>query len=220
MKKDGVTRSISIIFIYYIIFELAQYIYLGFGLRKYIDSTIFLMIDSLLCLGLVVYLLKAKLKGQWREFRSDYKNKMKKTFKYLLLGMGMMVVSNLILQTFLEDLPLNEQANREMLNEVPMFSIIYMCALAPVIEELLFRLNFKNVFKKKWSYVLATGIFFGALHVITVDLDWIMVLYIIPYSILGMTFSYIFFDTDNVYSSILAHAVNNTFAVLTILFGI
>lgn len=221
MKKDSVLKSMTIIFLYYVVFELFQYIYIVLDLDGAIDATIFLIIDSLICLIGLAFMLKDKLKGQWTEFKKDFKNKIKKTVKYFLIGLGLMLLVNLIINVLiLKELPPNEQANREILNARPLFSIIYMCIMAPLSEELLFRLNFKDVFKKKWGYVLATGIFFGALHVLSGEPSWTMLVYLVPYSILGMTFSYIFFETDNIYSSILAHMFNNAFAVATILLGI
>ena len=81
-----------------------------------------------------------------------------------------------------------------------------------------FDLNFKNIFTKKWIFILTTGIFFGSLHLLSIKSS-LEILFIIPYSILGITLSYIYRDSKNIYLSILFHALNNAISLLLVLFG-
>ncbi len=114
----------------------------------------------------------------------------------------------------------NEAANRELITKNPYYSIINILLIAPITEELLFRLNFKDVFKKRWTFVLTTGILFGLIHIIGTPISLINFLYIIPYSLLGVAFGLICYDTKSVYSSIIAHMIHNGVTLAIILLGI
>ena len=128
-----------------------------------------------------------------------------------------MMISNLIIVfLFLKGIAPNEEANREMLRNYPLYMIFAVTILAPICEELMFRLSFKNVFKNRLVYILFTGISFGAMHLLA-NTSLIELLYIIPYSALGIAFSAICYDTDNIYSSIIAHIMHNTLTVLLLL---
>jgi membrane protease YdiL (CAAX protease family) len=70
----------------------------------------------------------------------------------------------------------------------------------------------------KWVFIITSGIVFGLLHVIT-SFDYLYdLLYIIPYSSLGIAFALIYYRTNNVFSSIFVHALHNTILVILNIF--
>ena len=103
---------------------------------------------------------------------------------------------------------------------MPFYSIASMCFIAPFLEELLFRYNFKYI-TNKYVYVILTGIIFALMHVIFSLSEVSELLYIIPYSMLGFALGMIYKKCDdNLYSTIFTHMLHNTFTVIVIMFGL
>lgn len=112
----------------------------------------------------------------------------------------------------------NELLIKEEITTHPYLSLIKLITISPFYEELLFRLNFKKVFKNKYVFSIVTAIIFALIHLISANniLDFI---YIIPYGIMGYFLAYVFIDSDNIYNSILFHSLNNILAYIVIIIG-
>ena len=142
------------------------------------------------------------------------------SFKIWTLGFIGMVVSNLIINlVFPEAIAGNENSVQSMIDVSPIIMLVCAGIVAPIIEELTFRQAFRDIFKNKWLFILSSGIIFGGLHVIFSYQSLIDFIYVIPYSILGIAFAYMYDKTDNVLSGILMHFIHNTaiicFSILT-----
>ena len=105
-----------------------------------------------------------------------------------------------------------------MLKEFPIITTLSIAFLAPIIEELVFRQSFKDIFKNKWVYLATSGLLFGALHVVMSPiyspLDY---LYLIPYCSMGVAFSYICYKSNNIINSIIMHILHNSLNVISTL---
>ena len=91
---------------------------------------------------------------------------------------------------------------------------------APLTEEIIFRKSIKDITNNKKIYILLSGFIFGSLHVITSLTSPIGLLYLIPYCSLGCIFAHLYHKTDNIFSTITAHSIHNTIALLVYLRGI
>ena len=77
-----------------------------------------------------------------------------------------------------------------------------------------------RVNKKRWTFILTSGIIFGLLHVVFSYTSIVDFLYVIPYSLLGISFAYIVDKTDNITSSIMMHIIHNSsIIILSIMMG-
>lgn len=146
------------------------------------------------------------------------KENIKIAFKNWGLGFLCMFISNLYLTYFIGNIASNEASNRELLMASPVFSIIMMVVLAPILEEIVFRLNLKKAFKNKYVFCLVSALLFGGMHLISAT-SLKELLYIIPYGSLGFFFAKAYYETDNIYTSIFAHMFHNGLSVLIILLG-
>ena len=135
--------------------------------------------------------------------------------KYWLIGLGIMMISNLLIGFLTPAQAVNEQGVQELIHSSSILSIITVGVMAPIIEELTFRKAFKDVFKNNLAFILTSGLVFGALHVVLSFNSLWDLLYIIPYSSLGIAFAATYAKTDNIYVSIFMHMFHNT--ALTIL---
>ena len=217
LKALGKDALIIIIFFFIYIFGL----YLFYGIYRTPNDTELQIIDLLsliIASSIICIIFRKELASQLKSF---FKNFQKSIIKYLpiyFIAYFLVVISNNILINLVGNTATNEAINQNAIITYPIKSFISVCVLAPLYEELLFRLNFKNLFKKKWAYTIITGLFFGSLHLIAAT-STLELLYIIPYSILGMTLSYIYFDSNNIYNSIFIHFLNNTIQFILIIIG-
>ena len=128
-----------------------------------------------------------------------------------------MLLSNIIISFITSGIAANEEMNRELLLEYPYYTIISGLFSEQIIEELVFRCSFKDAFKNKWSFVLFTSFIFAGAHVFNGFTSLIDLLYFIPYGALAISLGLAYYETDNIYTSILIHSFHNTLSVLQLL---
>ena len=154
-----------------------------------------------------------------KEYIKNFKIKNIKTIiLYWIIGFIFMMISNYIINYIIipNGISSNEAGNRELLfNNKIIYSLI-LCIFIPFLEEISFRLEFKKSIKNKKTFLIISSISFALLHILSTT-KLIELLYIIPYFILGLTFSKIYIKTDNIISNILAHMLHNNITVLIIL---
>ena len=153
------------------------------------------------------------IKRDFKNFTKDIFGNLETSFKYYILGFISMVVSNLIL-IFITNGSIagNEEAVRDMIDKVPLYMAFSTILYAPLTEEIIFRKCIKDVVKNKWLYILLSGFIFGGMHIVGSAKTLVDVLFIIPYSSLGLSFAYTYYKTDNIFNTISMHLIHNTFA--------
>ena len=154
-------------------------------------------------------------------FNKDFGNHFKLSFSRWLMGFGIMIVSNLLIAIITNGvISQNEESVREMIDLSPMYMAFQLMIYAPFTEELIFRKSIKDFCSHKTSYVLISGLIFGGLHVLS-SLDYSFgFLYLIPYCSLGCIFASLYYETDNIFSTIVAHFIHNSLALLIYMRGL
>lgn len=137
------------------------------------------------------------------------------SFRYWLIGLIIMIVSNFIIGKLGIASSSNDTSVRVMLEASPLIAGLSVIFIAPFIEEVIFRMAFKNVLNKKWLFILTSGIIFGSLHVIFSINSGYELLYLIPYCSLGLSFAVIYQYSDNIFISYLIHLVHNGLTAIT-----
>ena len=129
--------------------------------------------------------------------------------------MIIMMISNIIISLFTNNLAANEQAVREMIDKYPLYMAFQVMLYAPISEEIIFRKSIDKIFKNKYLYIFISGLIFGGLHVISSITSLVDCLYLLPYCSLGFVFALLYKNTNNnIFSTITAHAFHNTLALL------
>ena len=175
------------------------------------DQNLRIFLSELIGFLLVIIFFGQKLKFQ----------KIKNFWKYFGVFVLCYIVSEvitIIISTTFNVGSTNEEIVEAFILAKPLLAFFAIGIFAPFYEETLFRLNFQNVFKKKWTAIIVTGIIFGSLHLLNAT-SAPELLFIIPYSIMGIGLSYAFFDSENIYTSISLHSINNIFILLLLLIG-
>ena len=174
--------------------------------------TLFSDLFLLIVLGLMYY---RELKDGLIKLRENFMNIFDTSFKYWLVGFFGMLVSNLVIAIFFPGATAgNENSVQSMIQQTPIIMFFTAGIIAPIIEELVFRQAFKDVFLTPKVFVVVSGVIFGLLHVIFSYTSWLDFLYVVPYSSLGIAFGYMVYKTDNITSSILMHMLHNSTMIL------
>ena len=111
----------------------------------------------------------------------------------------------------------NQRKLSELFSLKPFYVVFLACIYAPLTEELLFRGIFRKIFTKKWLFIILCGVTFGALHVIDDFQSIKELLYILVYSSLGIFLSMTYYKTNNLFTNIYFHFIQNTLAILAMI---
>lgn len=165
---------------------------------------------ELIFIAIIIYIYKDKIKLNFKDFVKNFKPYIKKYTEYWAFAVALMIISNIfIINIYPNSQATNQQAINELFNVVPIYVIISSVLLAPILEELIFRLSFRYIFKNDTIFIMLSGIIFGGMHIIgsyTCLADW---LYIIPYSIPGIVFAYTLKKSDNIFVPMSLHFLHN-----------
>lgn len=216
--KDTIKKIITAILIFgiyfafpYIIELLIDIFKIDLNSWKHIYKMIFIYSIDLLPLLFLIVIYKDILIKDFKDFKSNWKEYFEKYFKYWILGVVVMVTSNSLISIITSStISNNEKLIREIVNILPIYSIITTCICAPIAEELAYRKTLDDIFRKKWVSIIIGALFFGGAHIIGTYTKLGDILYIIPYGFLGGIFMYIYNDSKNIWNTISLHFIHNT----------
>ena len=187
-------------------------------------SIILSILIEILTIAIILLIFNKKIKNDFKDLKKNHKQYFSKYFKYYLTGLIVMYISNAILIFgFNNGLAGNEETIRDLLGLHPIYVYISAVLLAPSVEELVFRGGIKKIIPNNILFIIVSGFVFGALHIIGNVNSFIDLLYIIPYSSLGVAFAYIYSKTDNIFVSTGFHTLHNgiliSLQIAVLLFG-
>ena len=121
-----------------------------------------------------------------------------------------MIISNYLIVIFTNStISQNEQAVRDLIDKAPLFMIFESLIYAPITEEIIFRKSIKDIINNKYIYIIISGTLFGLMHIIGAINNYQELLYIIPYSAVGIMFAITYEKTKNIFSTITIHSFHN-----------
>lgn len=166
---------------------------------------------NIVLLFLIFLIFKKDIIKDFKDFKKNNLTYFKKYTKIWIYGLIVMGFFNLIISALNNGgIPGNEADVRTMLNKLPFYMFITSVILGPTIEELIFRKGIKKiVFFNDKLFIIMSGLIFGSLHVISNVSSWIDLLYIIPYSSLGIAFAYMYAKSENIFVPIMFHTIHN-----------
>lgn len=221
MKKFLKSLSVFLLYMIYpafmiIPFELAN---VDINVINLNIKILYLLLFDLMFLCFLIYMYKDTLIRDLKDYKKNYRVYIDEGIKYWIIGLLIMVISNSIIGFVNNtDMANNESVVRDMIDRIPIYMIFATIIFAPLVEELIFRKSFKDMFNTKWIFIIMSGLVFGGLHVVSDFKNFNELLYIIPYGSLGAAFAYLYYKTNNIYNSIIMHAVHNgTLVVLFLL---
>ena len=230
LKKffSGIIFGIVIFFLYYLICPILFSYFFKSGLNS---SNFWILNLSQLAVYLftflvILFIIRKEFFKQLKEFIKNPKKVLNKGFSYWAYGIVVMIISNLIVTSIVGGIAVNEQTTRDTIMSAPLYAIPTIIILGPVLEELVFRFCFRKSFNKELTFAFFSAFIFGLLHVTTafdeLTLSNIIThasefLFIVPYGSLGFFFAKAYYETDNIFSSIVPHVLHNSMSVILIL---
>lgn len=218
--KSFIDQILIIIFYIAINILLSGIFYTALISEKNIIVTLCYILIDLIILTSFIFIFRKTIVPDFYDFKKNGKKYINSTYQYYILGLLIMFVSNYIISFFM-GMPVNEEANREMINNIPIYSVLAVVIFAPITEELLTRTILKDTFKHYYIYILLSGLIFGSLHVLSVfnSHNYLELLYIIPYGALGCGLAKIYHNSNNVWTNIFFHSLHNFICILIIFLG-
>ena len=205
-------------------------VFLGYLLlSKYADNILILLgynklstplklivsiIYELFILLTVTFIYLKTIVNNFINYKQNIKYYINNYLKYWFLNIGLMMITNIIIINITN---INSSTNQEyitkLLGKYPIYTIVATILIAPLTEELIFRLNIRKLFKNNIVFIITSGLLFGALHM-TVATSIKELLFIIPYSIPGFIFAYTLTKSKNIFVPISLHMLHNTVMIL------
>ena len=199
----------------YILLFIFAYCFYNDNIKDMPDVFYYLAMSLKYFLIIIFYLFYYKnyLKEKWKDFRLNFKKYSKIAFNDWIIGFIIMYVSNIFIMRIIETTGQNEEAIQKLISATPIFAILLTTLFAPIIEEMIFRKNLQDCFKNKKIFMILSRLIFGFIHVMGTS-NYLEYLLIIPYGALGVSFAHTLNETDNIYPSIMMHAIHNGFLTL------
>ena len=125
----------------------------------------------------------------------------------ILIGLNELI-SSLLINANVE--MKNQQTIMETYEQSKLAMTIAVILLAPFIEEIVFRYSLSTIFKNDYIFIIISSLIFGLMHGVGASS--------IVYIVMGVILSLIYVKTNkNIIAPIIAHILNNAFAIITML---
>ncbi len=161
----------------------------------------------------IIYLIYRKeINNEFKAFTQNFSKYFWFGFKLWLVGLALMISSNLAIQHFYPAPASNEEAVQNALQMLPIYTAFSSCLFAPFVEEMIFRKCLGKVFKSDILFIIVSGFLFGFAHTLTSSSSD-QLIYIIPYGLFGCIFAYMYRKTNNIFTSITFHFIHNSILV-------
>ena len=109
------------------------------------------------------------------------------------------------------------ESYRNYIKMFPIYMTFSTVIYSPIVEEITFRKTFRNIIDNKYFYILLSGIIFGIIHTTGDITNKNEILLAIPYIIMGIDLSYIYYKSNNIFTTIFIHSIHN-FVLLMVQF--
>ena len=220
IKIKEIIKFILIFLLYLLYSDIIIIILTELGVNiKVLPNNLKIAIMFLINLSLMIMLFifySKSIKENLKDLKFNFKSYIKDNFKYYVIGLLIMIISNIIISFFVEGNSTNETLIREYINIMPIYMIFSSCIYAPFTEEMVFRKSLRNCFNNKVLYILLSGLIFGSMHLLSAS-NLIELVFLIPYSSLGCVFAYMYYKTNNIFVPMTFHMVHNTIIVINYL---
>lgn len=205
----------GVLFLYLIMSALPYNILGLFGINynslNLVLRQIYLISYEIILTFIIVYIYRKDFIPNFKDFIKNNIKYFKKYIKYWFIMLGLMIASNAIVITFTTtEISKNQQIIVDTLSKAPFYTFFVTVFIAPILEELVFRLSFRKIFAHtNFLFIFFSGLIFGGMHVIGTLESLVDLLFIIPYSIPGFIFAYVYSKSKNICVPISLHFIHN-----------
>ena len=165
-------------------------------------------LSSITTIVIIAFIYKDYLLSKIKTIKKDFRPK--SFINFIIAAIIVIILTNVIYKVT-GTTSSNESLVIHFFKEQPIIFGLDLVIFGPLEEELIFRLPYKN--KYKTISLLISSLIFSAVHIGSLN----EIIFIIPYMILALGIGSNYFKTDNIYISFFAHALNNAYNVLLLL---
>jgi membrane protease YdiL (CAAX protease family) len=115
----------------------------------------YLIIYEIMTIAIMLLIFNKKITKDFKDMLINHKEYYSKYFKYYLIGLGIMLISNsIIVYVFDGGISTNEETIRDIFKISPLYIYFSSVIYAPIVEELTFRQGIRNIFGRNILFVL------------------------------------------------------------------
>lgn len=212
--KDFFT-GLSVLLLYlfssFILILVLYILHINFNNFNNTQKIIFNITFELILISIIIFIYRKKIINDIKKIKQC---KFIHYLRYWFIALGTMMICNILINTFFH---INTSSNQEEIiktfDKAPIYTLILATIFAPILEELIFRLSIRKMFKNNTIFIIVSGLLFGLMHVIEAN-SIQELLFIIPYSIPGCIFAYTLIKSDNILVPIGLHFIHNSFMMI------
>lgn len=171
----------------------------------------------LVVLALSIFVFRKRLVRDLKETKKDFGT----YFKYIFKMWVIMIVFSLIAAVIRIVLGADgESANQLALNGAPLWYVVPLSVIwAPIVEECVFRGTIRRFVSNDKLFIVISAITFGLIHTIGQEVGiYNTLLQSLQYIAMGGVMAYTYTKTNNIFTNMGVHCIQNTFASLMMIF--
>lgn len=171
---------------------------------------------ELVILGVAIWAFKGRYQRDFKYLKNNFKAYLGQAFKYW----GIMFLCMIVIRFVQMALGANEQsANQAALETLPMLYLILSALIfAPIVEEAIFRGSIRRFIKNDFVFIIVSGLTFGLLHTFLSEEGlYNIIVQSLSYATMGAVMAYAYTKTNNIYTSMMVHFIQNTLGVILII---
>lgn len=149
-------------------------------------------------LFIIIYIYRDILNKYYNNLKKNFKSNIINSIMIFAIGLFLYILFNTLFSVL--DVPvLSSQNSRiEIFKKVPIMFVLNTLFYYPVIEEIVFKMSFKEILKNKWYFIIITGLLNAFFQIVFSMANITDLLYLLPYTIFFCSLSYIYYKTDNI----------------------
>ena len=225
-KILNILKIILLLILFFYIGSIVNYLLGLIGLNKtsfnYNDAVYLeALCESLLFIAVII-LYRKTLNRDFTNLRKNFN--ISEFLKFLCIFLVVKIVSSLVtgIISIIIGIDLTVSENQNIINVLsassPILMLITSAFLAPLVEEGIFRLGFRQIIKNQYVFILISSLVFGLMHIFPTELHLAEALtYGIIYVSIGAALSWTYVKSNNIWYVILIHAINNFLSMLVLL---
>lgn len=171
---------------------------------------------DLAILGITILVFKDRIKRDLKLFKENAKAYLKYIFPKFLLYLLLYFIISIICMKMLPES--QKSVNQQTSEFLPTWYLILgVVIIGPILEELIYRIIPRRFISNKVIFIVISAIIFGIAHVTREESIYNAFIHMIPYSVMGGFFAYIYASTDNLTNNTLCHMFHNMIVVFFML---
>lgn len=175
-----------------------------------IGKNIYMISIDLIYILFIAFVYRKEIILDLKDFKKNGIKYIKKYISIYILGLIAMSISNIILYEITNiEISNNEQLVRDYIKLLPIYMTFSCVIYAPIVEEITFRKTFRNIIDNKYIFILVSGIMFGLVHITGDTIGINDYLLSIPYILMGISLAYIYYKSNNIFTTITIHSLHN-----------